>query len=78
MVCPGWDNRARRPYGGARVVIGADPLAYRRWLVHAVETQRHHDPGLVFVNAWNEWSEGAYLEPDSDFGRGFLRAQLGL
>ena len=78
VVCPGWDNRARRPYGGARVVIGADPLAYRRWLVHAVETQKHKDPGLVFVNAWNEWSEGAYLEPDSDFGRGFLQAQLGL
>ncbi len=73
---PGWDNDPRRQ-GGGLVLHGASPAAYQAWLAALVERAAAHkvmDERLVCVNAWNEWAEGAYLEPDLHFGGAWLNA----
>ncbi len=75
-VMPGWDNDARRQ-GSGLVVHGATPAAYQAWLerliVRAGEAKFFGEK-LVCINAWNEWAEGAYLEPDVHYGAAFLNA----
>jgi len=76
-VNPGWDNTARRKNDGA-VFVGSTPSAYGEWLENAAQdtVKRFSSPSsrLVFVNAWNEWAEGAYLEPDQAYGYAYLQA----
>ena len=76
-VCPAWDNTARRK-NKSTVFINNTPESYQHWLEDAVsETCRQFtEPSerLVFVNAWNEWAEGAHLEPDQKYGYAWLEA----
>jgi glycosyltransferase involved in cell wall biosynthesis len=76
-VNPSWDNTARRA-GTGGIFVGSTPAAYEEWLRNAVKdtVQRFPSPSqrMVFVNAWNEWAEGAYLEPDKDYGYAYLQA----
>jgi len=73
---PSWDNEARRP-GRGNVMHGSTPELFREWLdrcfVRAKRNAAAHCP-FVFINAWNEWAEAAYLEPDLRFGHAYLSA----
>jgi hypothetical protein len=76
-VTPGWDNTPRRGDGRSLIVHGSTPDAYEAWLRRVVErapARATTGPGIVFVNAWNEWAEGAHLEPDERWGDAYLRA----
>lgn len=75
-VMPGWDNTARR-MERATIFDGASPGAFQAWLEEAIrQTHEHNAPEhrLVFINAWNEWAEGAQLEPDKRDGHARLEA----
>ena len=74
-VMVSWDNTPRRGLH-AHVWHHSTPDAYGRWLTAAIEASRADtsDPEpLVFINAWNEWAEGAYLEPDETWGHAYLQ-----
>jgi hypothetical protein len=75
-VMPSWDNTPRNQNRGY-IFHHASPEAYEYWLGKVVEWTIQHNRGderLVFINAWNEWGEGAHLEPDRRYGRRFLEA----
>ena len=75
-VMPAWDNTPRRGTN-AHILINSDAREYEEWLRTVAEQTLEHqstqDP-ILFVNAWNEWAEGAYLEPDRKYKYARLKA----
>jgi lipopolysaccharide biosynthesis protein len=76
-VVPSWDNTARKKNKGI-VFQNSSPLLFEQWLINAFTNTKlniiNQDERIVFVNAWNEWAEGAHLEPDSLYGFAWLNA----
>ena len=74
-VTPSWDNTPRRKEHGV-ILRNSTPELYERWLRETIETSTSDPAGepLVFINAWNEWGEGAHLEPSRRWGRRYLEA----
>lgn len=69
-VTLGWDNTARRR-ASATILTDFTPDAYADWLNRAIQHTKNTlmpSKRLLFINAWNEWAEGAYLEPDMRWG----------
>lgn len=65
-VTLGWDNTARRKHQ-ATIFAGYHPMLFLAWLKACERFSVSRNPQehqVIFINAWNEWAEGAYLEPD--------------
>ena len=72
-VCPGWDNTPRRGMVNSALIYDSSPERFYRFYKGAViETIARNENGIVMINAWNEWGEGAHLEPDKKNGYQFL------
>lgn len=67
-----WDNTARKGVKGT-VFAGATPEKFGKYMTERIKTAREkYDSEFVFINAWNEWGEGAHLEPDERNRYGYL------
>ena len=71
----GWDHTPRSQHKGT-VLTGFNPQTFYK---HAVETlnlvkDKSKEYQLVLLSSWNEWGEGNYMEPDREFGKGFIYA----
>jgi hypothetical protein len=84
VVCTGWDASVRGTFRGelraeygypySPVVKGVTPQLFGYFVDCAVSFNRRWQPreNLVFLHAWNEWSESSVLEPNDKFGSEFL------
>lgn len=73
---PSWDNTSRKGVN-ANVFHGSSPRVFETWLAHIIDHSRRHlaeGERIIFINAWNEWAEGAHLEPDRKSGHANLQA----
>lgn len=65
-----WDNTPRNKNG--LVYTGFTVDKFGRYMKALLSKSRSANKPMVFINAWNEWAEGAYLEPDELMGTGKL------
>ncbi|MCI8771644.1 MAG: glycosyl transferase [Lachnospiraceae bacterium] len=69
----GFDNAARKGIKGL-LIYKNSPESFGHFLDIQVKRSIAEGKEFLFINAWNEWAEGAYLEPDERYGYGYLEA----
>lgn len=70
------DRHVNWRYPFMTTVSGNTPDQFANALRNAREQVRAREAAdrIVTINAWNEWTEGSYLEPDTTHGEGYLQA----
>jgi len=73
-VFTGWDNTARRGKNGI-IYHNSTPEMFEEYVEKQLrKSLQAGQEGVLFINAWNEWAEGAHLEPDEKYGMRYLEA----
>ncbi len=74
-ILPNWDHS---PRSGANAIILKDskPKYFKSLAKKAISVVRNkpYEEQLIIIKSWNEWGEGNYMEPDIEFGHGYLNA----
>ena len=69
----GFDDSPRRGKK-AKIILGQSPLKFEKYLSNLYKISKSQNKEFIFITAWNEWGEGAYLEPDSVSKYDYLKA----
>lgn len=74
-IIPNWDHSPRTGRYGA-ILKDSTPQLFQKHVEQTVHLilNKDDDHRIVILKSWNEWAEGNYVEPDLNFGRGYLEA----
>ena len=74
-IVPRWDKTPRQG-NMASIYYQGSPELFEKHVRDALEAVKNKAPQhqIIFLQAWNEWGEGNYIEPDTVYGRGYLEA----
>lgn len=74
-LIPNWDHTPRSGRFG-KVYINCTPEIFSQHICRILTriSNKKDDDKIIFLKSWNEWGEGNYLEPDEQFGEGFIDA----
>ena len=82
-VTVGWDSSPRTimtdkyevlTYPFNPIIVGNTPEKFKKALEETKKILEETGTKMFTINAWNEWTEGSYLEPDEKYGTGYLDA----
>lgn len=66
----------RSPRAGRKAIIyyNATPENFYLGAKKAIELveKKNKEHRIIFLNSWNEWGEGSYMEPDTKYGKEFI------
>lgn len=68
-----WDNTPRKNKRGL-LLKNQSPRKFSRYFAEQYQRAKNSGSDFIFVNAWNEWAEGTYLEPDEKYQYVYLEA----
>lgn len=66
-----WDNTARKGIKGS-IANNANPINFKKHFRILYKNAIASNTPYIFINAWNEWAEGTYLEPDIKYEYAYL------
>lgn len=75
-IIPNFDRTPRSGKKTNNLWYGSTPELFKKHLKQAIDliSQKKEEHRILFLQSWNEWGEGNYVEPDLQFGHGYLNA----
>ncbi|MDE6696460.1 MAG: glycoside hydrolase family 99-like domain-containing protein [Muribaculaceae bacterium] len=72
-IAPNWDHSPRSGVTNP-IFINTNPKYFKKLVKEACKIVAPKKNQIVILKSWNEWGEGNYMEPDLEWGHGYLEA----